>query len=176
MMNEEAGYNLQKFTSQFICELIEKFIDLVSDCSEDDLHKTTDSDSNHIGFLTWHVMRSIDNVMFFAFDREKPDWLNNEYDKSMSLPKVHQGTDYSLEEAQDLKIIKKELLINYCNDLKDAINKKISNVSDEYLFTINKVVPWGDITRLESIGKMMIAHGNEHLGEAQNIYSIIKKH
>ena len=75
MMNEEAGYNLQKFTSQFICELIEKFIDLVSDCSEDDLHKTTDSDSNHIGFLTWHVMRSIDNVMFFAFDREKPVWF-----------------------------------------------------------------------------------------------------
>jgi hypothetical protein len=174
IMDNQESEILKKFASQFIGELIQKFIDVIDDCSMEDLHYVPVGTGNHIGFLAWHVMRSIDNVIFFAFDRDKPIWLQKKYNELMDLPKIDQGTDYSSEEANQLVIHDKNHLIHYCEDLAKAIDEKILNVDDHYLFEINKVVPWGEIPRIESIGKMMIAHGNEHLGEAQTILSITK--
>ena len=175
IMNDENLFNLSSFSSQFIKELIDKFIELINLTSEDEFHRIPPGSVNHIAFVSWHVMRTIDNVIFFAFDREKPIWLQNEYNQKLNLPKIDQGTNYSDEQASSL-VINKSIFIDYCNDLNEAVNKKLSAADETYFCETVKVVPWGALSRLEAIGKMMISHGNEHLGEARAISTMIKNH
>ena len=137
----------------------------ISDLSLDELHHVPDGQSNTIGWDVWHIARTIDNVVFFVFDRETPLWLQRGYEQRFALPKVAQGTGMSTEEAQGLRFPEPALFTEYLAALREAVVPRIAAMTDEYLAGLVLLKPWGERTRLEHLGQVVIAHGNQHLGK-----------
>ena len=46
--------------------------------------------TNSIGWDVWHVVRTIDNIIHFVFEREQPVWLQQSFNERWNLPKVDQ--------------------------------------------------------------------------------------
>ena len=47
----------------------------VADLTLEEFCDTQGRRTNSIAFDVWHVQRTIDNIIHFAFDRERPVWL-----------------------------------------------------------------------------------------------------
>ena len=138
----------------------------ISDLSLDELHHVPDGQSNTIGWDVWHIARTIDNVVFFVFDRETPLWLQRGYEQRFALPKVAQGTGMSTEDARALRFPDPALFLEYVRALRAACVPRVAAMTDEYLAAAVLLRPWGELPRMEHIGQVLIAHTNSHLGKA----------
>ena len=85
--------------SLLIGRLLDNCAASVRDLTADELHFRAAPAANSIGFEMWHLARTVDNVVFFAFDREPPVWLRDGYDQRFGLPRTAQGTGMPTEEA-----------------------------------------------------------------------------
>ena len=56
-------------------------------------------------------------------------------------------------------------LADYGRAVRDEILPRIEAMSEDYLAGVTRVVPWGEVPRLEAIGQTIIVHGSQHLGE-----------
>jgi hypothetical protein len=134
---------------------------------------TWDGRSNSIAFDVFHVSRTADNVIHFVFEREQPVWLSQGFFEAWDLPKVDQGTGMDRSEAFALKYPAPTEFTRYIEAVRQAIVPRIGLMSDEYLATITKIAPWGEIPRIEIIGQVLIAHGNGHLGRVDHARSLL---
>ncbi len=146
--------------------VFENCIRSIEDLSVDELNHLPHAQANSIGFDIWHVARTIDNVLFFVFDRETPLWLREGYNDRFALPKVAQGTGMSTEDARSLRFPDPALFLDYVRALRDASVPRVAAMTDEYLAEAVLLKPWGECSRSEHIGQVLIAHGNSHLGKA----------
>ena len=105
------------------------------------------------------------NVLLFVFDREQPLWLRDGYDARFALPKVAQGTGMSTEDARALRFPDPALFLEYVRALHTACVPRVAAMTDEYLAATVLLRPWGDLSRMEHIGQVLIAHTNSHLGK-----------
>lgn len=169
------GMSQQQFLSFFTQRLLDGLIRGIEDLSDDELHARPHEGANSIGFDAWHVFRTADNIVHFAFDREQPVWLQQRLDEAWGLPKVAQGTAMDRDEAHALRFPSAEQLAQYGRDVAEAVTQRIEAMSDDYLATVNKIVPWGEITRLEAIGQTIVAHGNAHLGQIDLARTLLGK-
>ena len=159
------GMNQQRYLVHFIGRLLDGLVRGIEDLDEEELHFRPHEQCNSIGFDAWHVFRTADNVVHFAFEREQPVWLQQGLDERWGLPKVAQGTGMDAAEAHALRFPEAAQLAAYGRDVRDAVVARVEAMSDEYLQTVSRVVPWGEITRVEAIGQTIVAHGNNHLGQ-----------
>ena len=120
--------------------------------------------TNSIGWDIWHVVRTIDNIVHFVFEREQPVWLQQSFDQRWGLPKVDQGTGQDPEDAYSLRFPPPEAFNLYTLAVSEAVVPRIAAISMEYLATPQFIRPWGEIPRMEAIGHGLIGHGNGHLG------------
>lgn len=122
--------------------------------------------TNSIGFDVWHVVRTTDNIIHFVFEREQPVWITGGFYERWGLPKVDQGTGMDPNDAYSMRFPEPEEFDRYTRAVKEAVVPRIAGMSMEYLETIQRIRPWGDIPRMEAIGHGLIGHGNGHLGRA----------
>jgi len=157
------SYTVQEYHAYFTEEALRQVAEGIKDISDDDLHFRLHATSNSIGWDAWHIFRTVDNLVHFAFDREQPVWLQQGLDQRWDLPRVDQGTAMSPEEAWAMRFPPADQLAQYGQDVVDAVLPRITSMSDDYLQVVTHVVPWGDRTRLWILGKV-ITHSSKHLG------------
>ncbi len=169
-MSENAArtgdpYTMQRYAAHFVGHVLDQLIESVADLSDEDLHALPAGAPNTIGFIAWHVFRSADNVVLFAFERERTVWMREGLHETWGLPKVAQGTGMEPTAAAELRIPSAAALAGYGRAVRDELMIRIEAMSDDYLRTVSRVVPWGEIPRLEALGQTVIVHGSQHLGE-----------
>lgn len=131
--------------------------------------------TSSIGFDVWHVARTADNIIHFAFERERPVWLTGGYDEAWGLPRVEQGTNMTAAAAYALRFPAAAELARYAGAVREAIVPRIAGMSGEYLAGIVFIRPWGEVPRMEAIGHGLIGHGNGHLGRASYARTLLGK-
>lgn len=122
--------------------------------------------TNALGFDVWHVVRTVDNIVHFVFEREQPVWLTGGFYERWGLPKVDQGTGMAPEDAYALRFPEPDEFTSYIRAVQEAVVPRIAAMSDDYLATVQTIRPWGEVPRMEAIGHGLIGHGNGHLGRA----------
>ena len=122
--------------------------------------------TNSIGWDVWHVVRTIDNIIHFVFEREQPVWLQQGFDTAWGLPRVDQGTGQDPRDAYSLRFPPPEEFDRYTRAVQEAVVPRVAAMTDEYLAEVMFIRPWGEIPRMEAIGHGLIGHGNGHLGRA----------
>jgi len=132
--------------------------------SVEQLCDTRGAATNSIGWDIWHVVRTIDNIVHFVFEREQPVWLQQSFDARWALPRVDQGTGQDPEDAYSLRFPEPEEFNAYTRAVAEVVVPRIAAMSMEYLATPQFIRPWGEIPRMEAIGHGLIGHGNGHLG------------
>ena len=147
----------------------------VEDLSAEQLDHLPADRANSIGFDIWHVARTIDNVIFFVFERAEPIWLREGFDKRLGLPRVAQGTGMTDADAHALRFTDPALFVDYLRAVRAAVVPRIAGMSMEYLKEPVLVKPWGEQPRMEHIGQVMIAHGNGHLGRVSLARALLGK-
>ena len=122
--------------------------------------------TNSIGFDVWHAVRTIDNIVFFVFDREQPVWLTGGFDERFGLPRVQQGTGMEPEEAHALRFPEPAAFLEYVQAVRAACVPRVEAMTDAYLAESVLLRPWGERPRLQHIGQLMIVHAMGHVGRA----------
>lgn len=120
--------------------------------------------TNSAAFDVWHVVRTVDNITHFVFERDQPVWLRQRFDERWNLPKVIQGTGQPREDAFALQFPEPEEFKRYIRAVAAAVVPRIAAMSEAYLAERVTIKPWGEVRRSEAIGWGFIAHGNGHLG------------
>ncbi|HCV00730.1 MAG TPA: hypothetical protein DGL25_05960, partial [Dehalococcoidia bacterium] len=161
-----SGMGVDATVQAQYARLVERVLDYckqaVSGLTYEELCDTQNRRTNSIAFDVWHVQRTIDNIIHFAFDRDQPIWLTQGFDQSWQLPRVEQGTNMTPEEAYNLRFPGPEEFDRYTEALRDGVVPRIAAMSDEYLTTFQLFRPWGEISRMEAIGHGLIGHANGH--------------
>ncbi len=165
MASPAEPYTMQRYAAHFVGRVFDQLIEAVADLTGEELHALPAGAPNTIGFTAWHVFRSADNVVLFAFERERTVWMREGLHEAWGLPKVAQGTGMEPAEAAALRLPGAAALADYGRAVRDELVPRIEAMSDDYLRGISRVVPWGDVPRLEAIGQTVIVHGSQHLGE-----------
>lgn len=156
--------------------LMEKMGEWIRDLDPDDLHALPQPDGISIGSHAWHVFRTTDNIVRFAFYREQPVWLEQGLDERWSLPKVNAGNGMPLEENQALRFPPAADLAQYGADVSAAAVPAITAMEDEFL---NETIEMGgaggrrERRRAEVISAVLLAHGNQHLGQIDLIRQML---
>lgn len=130
------------------------------------LRDTRGGVTNSIGWDVWHVVRTIDNIIHFVFDREQPVWLQQGFHEQWGLPKVDQGTGQDPNDAYAMRFPAPAEFNRYTRAVLDAVVPRIAGMSDAYLAEVQVMRPWGPVPRMEAILHGLIGHGNGHLGRA----------
>lgn len=150
--------------------LVERVLDYcdraVAGLSQEQLCDTRGGLTNSIGFDTWHVVRTTDNITHFVFEREQPVWVAQGFFEKWELPRVDQGTAMDPKDAYALRFPPPAEFSRYTAAVRDAVVPRIAAMTVEYLSQLQRIRPWGDIPRMEAIGHGLIGHGNGHLGRA----------
>ncbi|MDA0365328.1 MAG: DinB family protein [Chloroflexi bacterium] len=155
---------LQHFYGRYVRSLLTEIAEAIADLSDDELNRRSHEDCNSIGFDAWHVARTADNLVHFAFDRERPLWLSQGLDETWGLPKVDQGTGMAPPDAHALRFPPAAELTGYITAVRDAIVPRIEAMTDEYLASTTTIRPHGELSKAQIIGQVIINHGNNHLG------------
>lgn len=120
--------------------------------------------TNSPGFDVWHVVRTVDNIVHFVFEREQPVWVREGFWEAWGLPKVDQGTGMDADDAYRLAFPEPGEFSRYTRAVAEAVVPRIAAMDLAYLETVQFIRPWGEVARMEAIGHGLIGHGNGHLG------------
>ena len=112
--------------------------------------------------------------MHFVFERDEPVWTQQELWKRWNLPKVDQGTAQTPEEAWAMRFPPGPELAQYGRDVLAAVMPRMAAMSDEYLQVRHQVFPWGNVTRLFVLGKV-VTHSSKHLGYIAGAIGVLGK-
>lgn len=164
-VDNESPQSMQQYLALFSARALDGLVRAIEDLTRDELHVRASERSNSIGWEAWHVFRTADNLLHFVFHRERPLWLQQGLDEAWGLPRVEQGTGMAPEVAHALVFPEPSALAQYGRDVRAAVIPRIEAMSADDLQVRNLVRPWGEVTRQEAIGQVIIAHGNGHLGQ-----------
>ena len=167
--------SIQEYLASYTDVLLESTARAVTELTATELQYRPEGPCNSIGFDAWHIGRTADNLIHFAFDRDKPVWLQQELNEKWNLPKVDQGTSMTPEEAYALVFPEGDQLAKYIRDVRDAIVPKIRDMSMDYLLEEMYIRPNGDLAKYEIIGQVIINHGNQHYGQINMAVTMLGK-
>jgi hypothetical protein len=146
-------------------ELFELLANAVEDLTPEELHHLPHEHANSIGFDAWHVARTADNIVHFAFARERPLWVQQGLHEAWSLPRVEQGTGMPPEQARALRFPGAPLLAGYVRDVATAITPRIEAMTDDFLAEPMEIKFVGTLPRAAIVGRTLLQHGAAHLGQ-----------
>lgn len=125
--------------------------------------------TNSAGFDVWHVVRTVDNIIHFVFERDQPVWLRDGFDQRWGLPRVDQGTGMDPAAAYGLVFPPPTEFHLYTRAVAAAVVPRIAAMSDAYLAGALRIRPWGVVPRMEAILHGLVGHGNGHLGRVSYV-------
>ena len=97
--------------------------------------------------------------------RQQTVWLAHQLDERWGLPRITQGTGMPAEEAYALRLPSLGDFLDYARKVWASTDRYLDALTMEELSRIIKVNPFGEIPVLQALGQILIAHGNQHLGE-----------
>ena len=159
--------------------LVERVLDYctmaLDGLTPEQLNDTRGGVTNSPGFDVWHVVRTVDNIIHFVFEREQPVWVRDGFHERWGLPKVDQGTGMDADDAYGLIFPAANEFAQYVEAVKGEVVPRIAGMNDAYLAETMTIRPWGEVPRMEAIGHGLIGHGNGHLGRvsyARTLYGL----
>ena len=161
------------YLSLLVGRLLDNCCKSLIDLTHEQIHFRAAPTANSIGFEMWHVARTVDNVIFFAFDREHPVWLRDGYQERFALPKTVQGTGMTPQEAYAMRFPEPGALAGYIDAVKIAALPRLEAATQGYLDTVSPIRPWGERSRAEHLWQVLVAHGNGHLGSVTMARAIL---
>ena len=161
--------------SDFVDRLLRDCVRAVQDLDMQEINHRPVPQTNSIGFDIWHAVRTVDNVVLFVFERERPVWLSEGFDERFGLPRVAQGTGMPPEEAHRLRFPDAAGLVDYIEAVRGAVVPKVAAMTPEYLAEPTLLKPWGDLPRMEHVNQVILAHGNGHLGRVSLARTLLGK-
>ncbi|MCA9852709.1 MAG: DinB family protein [Dehalococcoidia bacterium] len=149
------------------------YCDLAVDgLSAEQISDTRGGLTNSLGFDVWHVIRTVDNIIHFVFEREQPTWLTGAFHEAWNLPRVDQGTGMDPDDAYSLRFPGPDEFKRYSAAVAESVVPRIAAMSEDYLSEVMTIRPWGEVPRMEAIGHGLIGHGNGHLGRASYVRTL----
>lgn len=158
----------------FTEESLNQVADSIEALTDEEMHFRLHATSNTIAWDAWHIFRTVDNLVHFVFERDEPVWTQQELWKRWNLPKVDQGTAQTPEEAWAMRFPPGPELAQYGRDVLAAVMPRMAAMSDEYLQVRHQVFPWGNVTRLFVLGKV-VTHSSKHLGYIAGAIGVLGK-
>ena len=146
-------------------QLLEEIARSIEDLTPEDLHHLPHERANSIGFDAWHVTRTLDNLINFAFLRERPVWLQQRLDAEWDLPRVEQGTGMPPDEARALRFPPAADLARYVREVGSAVGERIEGFTDDFLAEEMEIKFVGVRSRWMVVTDNGLLHGGEHLGQ-----------
>ncbi len=174
-MTSFSAQTMQQYLALFATRALDGMVAAIEDLTHEELHARPSPLSNSIGWEAWHVFRTADNLVHFVFHRERPIWLAQGLDEAWGLPRVEQGTGMDPDTAHALVFPDANRLAQYGRDVRAAVIPRIESMSGDDLQSRTLVRPWGEVTRQESIGQVVIAHGNGHRGQVSTARASLGK-
>lgn len=162
-VSREEVDSIVAYHMHFTRESLTQVADGIEGLTDEDMHFRLHATSNTIAWDAWHIFRTVDNLVHFVFEREDPVWIQQALWDKWNLPKVDQGTAQTPEEAWAMRFPPGPDLAQYGRDVVDAVLPRMAAMSDEYLQVRHQVFPWGNVTRLFVMGKI-VTHSSKHLG------------
>ncbi|MGE3960246.1 MAG: DinB family protein [Dehalococcoidia bacterium] len=147
----------------------------VEDLTLEQLNHQPSERAHSIGFDIWHVVRTVDTVVFFVFHREKPVWLTAGFMDRWGLPKIAQGTGMTDEEARALRFPEPTEFVEYIEAVRVAAVARVRAMTRGELDEITKLNPWGDRTKADHMLQVLVAHGNGHVGRCSLARALLGK-
>ena len=86
--------------------------------------------TNSIGWDVWHVVRTIDNIIHFVFERQQPVWLRDSFNERWNLPRVDQGTGQDPNDAYSMAFPEPDEFKLYTGAVRDAVVPRIAAMRD----------------------------------------------
>ncbi len=167
--------SIQEYLGDYVESLLNATASAVEDLTEEEMVFRPEGPNNSIGFDAWHIGRTADNLVHFAFERETPVWLQQGLHETWNLPKVDQGTGMTPEEAFALVFPAGSELAKYVHDVGEAIVPKIRSMTTDYLLEEMYIRPNGDLSKYQIIGQVIINHGNNHYGQINMMLTMMGK-
>lgn len=170
-----ASVDLAEQLALHLDRLLENCRRSVEDLTIEELNRQPSERAHSIGFDVWHVVRTVDNVVFFVFHRERPVWLRDGYVERFGLPKVAQGTGMTDEEARALRFPAPAEFIEYIEAVREAAVARLGAMTTDGLAEVTTVNPWGERSKAEHALQVLIAHGNGHIGRCSLARALLGK-
>jgi uncharacterized damage-inducible protein DinB len=170
-----AEIRIQDYLAGYTRGLLSQTARAIEELNEDEIHYRPGENCNSIGFDAWHIARTADNLIHFAFERDQPVWLQQGLDQAWGLPKIDQGTGMPPPDAHALRFPEGKTLAGYVNDVSEAIVPRIEGMSEEYLLTPTVIRPQGEMPRYQIVGQVVVNHGNNHLGQINLALTLLGK-
>lgn len=147
--------------------------DAVADLTAEQLQFVPGGKGNHIGFITWHVVRTEDNLVQFIFQNRTPTvWLQGGYDERFGLHRTAQGTGMTPEDAGNLRLPPMEGWMEYQRAVWAATMRWLEGLDDQALRRSVRIMPFGDVTVGMGLRQVIINHGFMHLGEVHHLRTL----
>ena len=156
--------NMNEFLAKYVERLLDQTAAAVENLSAEQLHFRPHEDTNSIGFDAWHVARTVDNIVNFAFSRTPPVWIAQGLNDAWNLPKADQGTGMDPATAHDLQFPDAKLLAKYARVVSQSVVPQISNMSEEVLASTMVIKPQGEMAKADILMQVLIVHCHGHLG------------
>ncbi|HLZ70264.1 MAG TPA: DinB family protein [Dehalococcoidia bacterium] len=156
---------IREYLRYFIDQLHGNYEKALADLTADEWRHRPGPETNHIGFTAWHWVRTEDNVVNFVLQRKNTVWLDQGLDQNWQLPKAAQGTGMPREEAHAMTVPPPAEFLPYARAVWQSTAPYYAALTPDELDRVVRVMPFGEIPVLQALGQILIAHGNQHLGE-----------
>jgi hypothetical protein len=149
---------------------------VVEGLTEDDLNRQPAPDCNSIGWLAWHVIRSVDRNMSELMGEEQL-WIKNRWhDRFGRAPDPSEtGYGHSTEQAKAFKSPVAKVIIDYqkaiLSRIEDYINRRLS-VSDLAREVYSPTLKVKRTVEETIVGQFW--HGMHHVGQAGYVRGLLK--
>ena len=157
------------FIKQFLSESHKSWGEAVEGLTSEQAHWRPYDSGNHIAFNLWHYTRTVDNIILFLFQRKPTVWMAGKWDEKFGMDSKDQGTGMETETAANLRIDDFPAFISYAREVWAEADSFMDNVTPEDMERIIRMRPFGELQMREILGRSILTHGCQHLGEVWSL-------
>lgn len=139
----------------------------------DRFHHRPGGRANHMAFTYWHYVRTQDNLIRFVLQRRPTLWIEGGWHERFGLDAKHQGTGYTPEQAEAVRIPSLDAWREYMEGVFQETESFLRTVREEDLDRQVTVKPLGELTLRQILGGVILTHGWGHLGEVWCIRGLL---
>lgn len=172
------GSPLAEQLSRLVVSTLDGTVRAIEDLTLDELHALPFPTATTIGVQAWHIFRTTDNLIHFAFYRDPTVWLAKDLHDQWGMPRNEQGTGMPLEDAQGMRFPSVAALANYGRAVREAVVPRVEGMNDEFLLGATPARVMGQVTerrRADTIGSVIVTHLNQHLGQILVLRQLLGK-
>jgi DinB superfamily len=154
-------------------KLHDSYREAVSDLTPEQLHFRPLDRGNSIAFMLWHVVRTEDTVVNFAWQKKPPVWNAEAWDKKFGMDPKAQGTGMTAEQAAALRISDLGEFRKYMENVFKASEAFLDSASEKQWEEVKELTFLGKRDLYQLIGGIVLQHGSGHLGEIWYVKGIL---